>query len=143
MKVLLSIGGYTYSPAFALPLSSSATRANFVNSSIALVENYGLDGLDIDFEYPANKQQAMDYVSLLRELREGLDQLARTRGEGVEGGFELTVAAPCGPQNYQIMCIREMDQSVLLHFRLELELIFDFVQVSLLLESHGVRTTSL
>jgi chitinase len=48
-----------------------------VDSAIQLLEDMGLDGLDIDYEYPSNDEQARGYVDLLRELREGLFRHAR------------------------------------------------------------------
>lgn len=68
----------------------------------------GLDGLDIDWEYPKNQQEAADFVALLRECRETLDAYA----SGLEGKphFELTVASPAGAQNYNNMDLRGMDQ---------------------------------
>jgi chitinase len=62
-----------------------------VESSIKLLEDYGLDGLDIDYEYPSNDEQARGYVELLRELRAGLDNHARRKG--VNYRFLLTVIA--------------------------------------------------
>lgn len=50
LKVLLSIGGWTYSPAFAPVVADPVKRATFVRSSVAILENYGLDGLDVDYE---------------------------------------------------------------------------------------------
>ena len=73
LKVLLSIGGWTYSPTFHPIVISPQLRARFVESAIRLLEDNGLDGLDIDYEYPQNEQQARGYVDLLRELRLGLD----------------------------------------------------------------------
>lgn len=106
--MLLSIGGWTYSPNFAVPASTVAGKAEFVRSGVALVEDYGLDGLDLDWEYPATPAQARDYVELLKALREGLDRHAAAKG--VLQPYQLTIAAPCGPDNYERMLLREMDQ---------------------------------
>lgn len=59
-----------------------------------LLEDYGLDGLDVDYEYPQNPEQAQGYVDLLRELRHGLDEHARKKGADYR--FLLTVrSSPC------------------------------------------------
>ncbi|EGN99833.1 glycoside hydrolase family 18 protein [Serpula lacrymans var. lacrymans S7.3] len=108
LKVLLSIGGWTYSPSFHPVVVHPALRANFVQSAIKLLEDYGLDGLDIDYEYPSNDSQARGYVDLLRELRIGLDRHAYNKSADYK--FLLTIAAPCGPDNYQKLHVREMDQ---------------------------------
>lgn len=47
-----------------------------MGSAMRLLEDNGLDGLDIDYEYPQNDEQARGYVDLLRELREALDNHA-------------------------------------------------------------------
>ena len=89
LKVLLSIGGWTYSSHFHPVVVSPALRAKFVQSSIQLLEDYGLDGLDIDYEYPQNDQQARGYVELLREMRAALD--AHARRKNADYRFLLTV----------------------------------------------------
>ncbi|KAJ6625638.1 glycoside hydrolase [Mycena sp. CBHHK59/15] len=108
LKVLLSIGGWTYSPKFHPVVVSPALRAHFVQSSVKLLEDYGLDGLDVDYEYPSDEAQAAGYVALLRELRHALDEHARAKGADYR--FLLTIAAPCGPDNYQKLKVREMDR---------------------------------
>ncbi|KAJ6586930.1 glycoside hydrolase [Mycena vulgaris] len=108
LRTLLSIGGWTYSPQFHPVVVSPALRANFVRSSIKLLEDFGLDGLDIDYEYPSNSAQAVGYTELLRELRHGLDEHARAKGADYK--FLLTIAAPCGPDNYQKLKVKEMDK---------------------------------
>lgn len=92
IKVLLSIGGWTYSPAFHPVVISPPHRSKFVASAVRLLEDYGLDGLDIDYEYPQNDEQARGYVELLRELRRALDEHARRKSTDYR--FLLTVCFP-------------------------------------------------
>ncbi|EJD52585.1 hypothetical protein AURDEDRAFT_111232 [Auricularia subglabra TFB-10046 SS5] len=108
LKVLLSIGGWTYSPKFHPVVVSPAKRTKFVQSAVKLLEDYGLDGLDVDYEYPTNYEQAKGYAELLRDLREGLDHHSRVKG--IFYRYALTIAAPCGPSNYEKLLVGEMDQ---------------------------------
>lgn len=104
LKVLLSIGGWTHSEngRFARPISTPEGRARFVETAVRLVEDDGLDGLDIDFEYSQNDKESRDYVELLRLLRQGLDGLQQKLGVHGPHGFELTVAAvSAGPRRHR------------------------------------------
>ena len=87
--MILSIGGWTYSPSFHPVVVDPRLRSKFVASAIRLVEDNGLDGLDIDYEYPQNEHQARGYVDLLRELRYALDAYALRKGANYR--FLLTV----------------------------------------------------
>ncbi|EUC67668.1 glycoside hydrolase family 18 and carbohydrate-binding module family 5 protein [Rhizoctonia solani AG-3 Rhs1AP] len=109
IKVLLSIGGWTYSQAGHFDFVTSASaRATFVNSSIALMEDNGLDGIDIDYEYPDTPALASGFVSLLSEMRAGLDAHAKKKGES--NPYQLSAAVPAGAANYQSLRAAEMNQ---------------------------------
>ncbi|KUI60182.1 Endochitinase B1 [Cytospora mali] len=118
LKILLSIGGWTYSSNFKAPASTPQGRAHFAKTAVGLMKNYGFDGLDIDWEYPQNASEAADWVALLRACREEMDAYARTLPPSApEHGnathphhFELTVACPAGPQNYEKLDLRGMDR---------------------------------
>ena len=90
LKLMLSIGGWTYSPSFHPVVINPTLRAKFVESSIQLLENYGIDGLDIDYEYPQNDKEARGYVDLLKELRHGLDKHAEKKN--INYTYPLTVS---------------------------------------------------
>ncbi|KAK4141556.1 ThEn42 [Dichotomopilus funicola] len=108
LKVLLSIGGWTYSPKFAPVAATDTGRQKFCDSAITLMKDWGFDGLDIDWEYPSSPSQAQDYVNLLATCRAGLDTYASQHAPGYH--FTLTAAAPAGPQNYDALDLPGMDR---------------------------------
>lgn len=96
LKVLLSIGGWTYSPNFHHVVVHAGLRKRFVETSVKMLEDYGLDGLDVDYEYPQNDEQAKGYVELLREMRVALDKHAEKKGPGCK--FLLSVGLVVKPE---------------------------------------------
>lgn len=84
IKVMIACGGWG-ADGFSDMAHTPENRQKFVNSAIAFIEEYQLDGLDIDWEYPAipaagtgaRDEDKQNFTSLMKELREGMDQLDR------------------------------------------------------------------
>ncbi|KAH7134489.1 chitinase [Dactylonectria estremocensis] len=99
LKVMLSIGGWTWSGNFPAVASSAATRSTFAKSSVTLMKDWGFDGIDVDWEYPANDTEASNMVLLLQAIRDEMDSYAAQYASGYH--FQLSIAAPAGPENYK------------------------------------------
>lgn len=108
LKTILSIGGWTYSPNFAPALSSVSGRTTFAQTAVQILEDIGFDGLDVDWEYPSNEEEADSFVSLLAEIRDLLNKAEMKRSTPTK--FYLTIACPAGPQHLSVLKAREMDQ---------------------------------
>lgn len=107
MKILLSIGGWTYSPKFAPIAATEAGRQKFASSAVKIVADYGFDGLDIDWEYTTNEAETRNMILLLKACRKALDDYADQHAPGYH--FLITIASPAGPQNYQKMDMKGID----------------------------------
>jgi chitinase len=52
VKMLMSLGGWTYSQNFSDVARTPESRERFINSCVDFMNAYGFDGIDIDWEYP-------------------------------------------------------------------------------------------
>ena len=84
LKVMLACGGWG-AGGFSDMAATAEGRKKFVQSTIAMIEKYQLDGIDIDWEYPALDWAEIDareidtqtFTLLMKELREKMDELDR------------------------------------------------------------------
>ena len=95
LKVLLSIGGWgrgNFTPVAA----DEAKRKAFAQSCREFCEQYGIDGIDIDWEFPGNNSseetspanEKNNYTLLMRDLRETLgDSLLLTMASSASPGY--------------------------------------------------------
>lgn len=111
LKVILSIGGWTYSRNLAQGICNMYVRETFAKTAVKLMGDLGLDGLEIDWEYPDNKFQAEDFVDVLKAMRIEMDIYTARVGLPADQ-FELTVATPAGPSQYKKLLLAQMDPSV-------------------------------
>lgn len=108
LKVLISVGGWSWSDKFSDAALTTESRRHFVESCITLflrgefadgVTAPGIfDGIDIDWEYPAacgntcnfRPEDSQNFTLLLEEFRTRLDALESETGRT----YLLTIAAP-------------------------------------------------
>lgn len=78
LTVLVSVGGWLWSGNFSDAVLTQQSRKVFIDSVVAFIEKYDLDGLDIDWEYPGQvgagnrfrPEDKQNYTAVLKELRE-------------------------------------------------------------------------
>jgi len=70
VKVSLAIGGWNdgNDSAFEALAGNSGSRTTFVNAVMGVINQYGLDGVDIDWEYPDPGQSGNNYTALMQQL---------------------------------------------------------------------------
>ncbi|MGH9457404.1 MAG: glycoside hydrolase family 18 protein [Thermoanaerobaculia bacterium] len=103
LEVLVSVGGWGadhFSDAALTPES----RAKFAASAVAMLHCYGLDGIDLDWEYPGQPGPGIEYrpedrenfTLLLAAVREALDVYAPSRRAAGRDPWLLTIASAAG-----------------------------------------------
>lgn len=106
LKVLISVGGWTWSGRFSDVALTPSSRAVFAESCVDFIRAYNFDGVDIDWEYPVccglpgntyRPEDRENYTLLLAELRTQLDAAAAEDGRE----YLLTIAAPAGYDKIQ------------------------------------------
>ncbi|WNG42741.1 chitinase [Archangium minus] len=70
VKVLIAVGGWMdgNDAPFEQLAANASTRATFINNLVTFVEQAGLDGVDIDWEWPDPGTSAQNFGTLMREL---------------------------------------------------------------------------
>jgi len=98
LKVLVSVGGWTWSGNFSDAALTEAARRKFAVSAAAFVETFELDGIDIDWEYPNHlgagnvhrPEDVQNFTLLLQAVRQELDKLSARQGS--DKHYLLTIA---------------------------------------------------
>ncbi|KAK0385120.1 hypothetical protein NLU13_7598 [Sarocladium strictum] len=106
LKVLLSIGGATANGGFLNATTNSASRSRFVNSAIKLMLDFGMDGIDLDWEFPTTTTQANNYYLTIKQMRDAIDKKAAALGQNYH--YLVTAALPAGPANYNLLNLASM-----------------------------------
>ncbi len=82
LKVLLSVGGWG-ARGFSGAAATAESRAVFIRSAQKIIQQYGLDGIDLDWEFPVNGARGLvasqpadrdNFTALLKSLREAVGE---------------------------------------------------------------------
>ncbi|CAO1314665.1 unnamed protein product [Diamesa tonsa] len=72
IKLMVAVGGANFGPAIFSELAKfPLSRSNFAKNSVAFLQRFKLDGLDLDWEYPVEVDKA-NFILLLTELKRQL-----------------------------------------------------------------------
>lgn len=99
LKILFSVGGWGWSDFFSDAVLTESSRRKFARTNAAIVRDYDLDGVDIDWEYPGMRgednvfrpEDKQNFTLMFKSLREELDALSASTGKK----YLLTTAIPC------------------------------------------------
>ncbi|KAJ2851079.1 hypothetical protein IWW36_001426 [Coemansia brasiliensis] len=83
-QAMVSIGGWSYSANFSSIMKDETASETFANNIVSYIEQYKLDGIDLDWEYPGSDNgqagnevdkanDTPNYLKFLQKLRKKLD----------------------------------------------------------------------
>ena len=86
LKILISIGGWAWSKNFSDAVLTAEGQKTFAKSAVEIIKKYDLDGVDIDWEYPAiegaegnifRPEDKQNYTLMFAAIRAELDALEK------------------------------------------------------------------
>ncbi|MCL4126447.1 UNVERIFIED_CONTAM: hypothetical protein GTU68_029871 [Idotea baltica] len=98
LKVLIAVGGYNQaSSIFSRMASKQSRRERFIDSALSLIQEYGFDGIDLDWEYPANRggkpEDMENFVLLVQEMKKEFEENSLMVTAAVGMGFDVIETA--------------------------------------------------
>ncbi|MEG1930986.1 MAG: glycosyl hydrolase family 18 protein [Anaerovorax sp.] len=102
-EIFIAVGGWSYQgntlvSEFETLAANKETRSKFVNSVLAVVKEYQLDGVELDWEHP-NKKTIGNYERLVIELGDALKKEGKQLTAALNGAWSTTA----GPEVSQLM----------------------------------------
>ncbi|XP_037825720.1 acidic mammalian chitinase-like [Lucilia sericata] len=106
LKILAVVGGWNEgSENYSKMAADANKRRLFIESALNFIKQHGFDGLDLDWEYPAQRggsiEDKVNFVTLLRELKEALKPL------NLELGIAVGASTQTATISYDITNIAE------------------------------------
>ncbi|AQG80729.1 glycoside hydrolase family 18 protein [Spirosoma montaniterrae] len=100
LKILISVGGWGGCKYFSDAALTDASRQRFANSAVAFLTKHKLDGVDIDWEYPAQigagniyrPEDKANFTLFLKAIRDRLDEQGQRDSRTGVNHYLLTAA---------------------------------------------------
>ncbi|MEQ9376406.1 MAG: glycoside hydrolase family 18 protein [Imperialibacter sp.] len=116
LKIVISIGGWSWSENFSDAVLTPSSREKFAKSGTKIVADYNLDGIDIDWEYPGLKgednvfrdEDKENFTLMFEAIRKELDALAVTTGKK----YIVSTALPCFPRLFEVTNMGEVAKHI-------------------------------
>ncbi len=88
VKVSLAVGGWNdgNDSAFEALAANSGSRTTFVNALVNVVNQYNLDGIDMDWEYPDPGTSGNNFTALMQQLSQALHSRGKILTAAVVSG---------------------------------------------------------
>lgn len=111
-KVFIALGGWSYEgkplqPVFEQVAANDETRKLLIENVYAFVDEYNLDGVELDWEHP-NKDTIFDYEKLALELSSAL----KSKGKGMTAALNGAWSKTQGPEPSMVLsdkCLEAFD----------------------------------
>ncbi|MCX2574167.1 glycoside hydrolase family 18 protein [Pedobacter sandarakinus] len=90
LKILISIGGWSWSENFSNAVLTDSLRASFARNAVKIIRDHHLDGVDIDWEYPGMQgedgnifrpEDKANFTKMFEAIRKELDALEQETGQ--------------------------------------------------------------
>ncbi|MEA3446305.1 MAG: glycosyl hydrolase family 18 protein [Bacteroidota bacterium] len=105
VDVMVSIGGWTLSNNFPGIAANQAKRTYFASECIRLLQTFGFDGIDLDWEYPGYAEHngtaadGVNFTLLVQEIRDSIDAYGLSVGKN----FLLSSCFSADPAKMEII----------------------------------------
>lgn len=113
LKILISVGGWSWSKNFSDAVLTERSREIFANSAVDFMLRHEIDGVDLDWEYPGQRgddnvfrpEDKENFTAILKLLRKKLDSVS----DGNKA-YLLTIATAANASYFEHTNMKEAQQ---------------------------------
>ncbi|AFS78030.1 putative glycoside hydrolase, family 18 [Gottschalkia acidurici 9a] len=113
VKIIIAVGGWLYqnmplAPNFEKMASTYESRKVFIDNLMDFIDEYNVDGVEIDWEHPTLGQSAQNYESLVVEMSDRLKEKGKSLTAALNGAWSNT-EGPEASKAISAKCLEKFD----------------------------------